>query len=54
MRECDRVGEGSKIRHSIISGIKAIGPDPAQIGDRRFGAGISFAVADPQRRVIAA
>src|SRR6516225_11230103 len=53
-RDCDGIGDGSKIRHRIIGGIKTVGPDSAQIGDRRFGAAIGFAVGDPQRRIIAA
>jgi len=52
--ECDWTSEGSKIGNRIIGGIKTIGPDPAQIGDRRLGSGIGFAVSDPQGRIIAA
>ena len=54
-----RVGEHSgigrcKIRRRIIGGIETVGIDMMQVVDGRFGLFVGLAVADPERRVIAA
>ncbi len=52
-RELGRIGRG-KVRHRVVSRIETVGIDMREIIDRGLGAGVGFAVGDPERRVVTA